>query len=310
MTDTTILDTLVLRALGSGHDSSRINVIRKELLHYDILYCLKEASLLDGLVFQGGTSLRLCYGGSRYSEDLDFVGGPAFTSSSMAELKHCIESYVTDRYGLEVTVKEPASLRRQEAAHASLNVDKWQVSVVTDPGHRSLPKQRVKIEVANIPTYTKTDRTLQNNYQFLPSGYTSVRIPVETLDEIMADKLVALAASHEKLVRHRDMWDLVWLTERGAKLRPDLVERKIEDYGEPDYKSKLESIIERMPSLITDNFRTEMKRFLHPDAHARALGDPGFEAYLVRVLTDAYKDLGAKLYTSPGQGIAYTLPTP
>ncbi|CDG92427.1 hypothetical protein XBP1_330002 [Xenorhabdus bovienii str. puntauvense] len=28
--------------------------------------------------FQGGTSLSLCYGGNRFSEDLDFAGGKDF----------------------------------------------------------------------------------------------------------------------------------------------------------------------------------------------------------------------------------------
>jgi|GEM_PF-5801988 len=35
-------------------------VVEKELLHYDILFCLSEAGLLKRLTFQGGTSLRLC----------------------------------------------------------------------------------------------------------------------------------------------------------------------------------------------------------------------------------------------------------
>lgn len=46
-------------------------VIEKELLHYDILYALDEAWVLDNLVFQGGTSLRLCRESNRYSEYLD-----------------------------------------------------------------------------------------------------------------------------------------------------------------------------------------------------------------------------------------------
>ena len=53
-------------------------VIEKELLHYDILFALDNADLLDKLTFQGGTSLRLCYGAPRFSEDLDFAGGINF----------------------------------------------------------------------------------------------------------------------------------------------------------------------------------------------------------------------------------------
>lgn len=58
-------------------------VIEKEVLHYHILSAMRESGYLDRVVFQGGTSLRLCHGSPRYSEDLDFVGGDAFTGSDM-----------------------------------------------------------------------------------------------------------------------------------------------------------------------------------------------------------------------------------
>lgn len=74
-------------------------VIEKELLHYDILFVLEQAGLLDHLTFQGGTSLRLCHGAPRFSEDLDFVGGRDFASSDMAAIKTCIEAYLGARYG-------------------------------------------------------------------------------------------------------------------------------------------------------------------------------------------------------------------
>ena len=48
-------------------------VIEKELLHYEVLSALKESQVLDRTTFQGGTCLRLCYGGERFSEDLDFA---------------------------------------------------------------------------------------------------------------------------------------------------------------------------------------------------------------------------------------------
>ena len=92
------MTALVDMAVRDGHDENSRPVIQKELLHYDILFCLKQSGLLDGLVFQGGTSLRLCYGSNRYSEDLDFVGGfteirtlPRHLGSGMVEADglHC-----------------------------------------------------------------------------------------------------------------------------------------------------------------------------------------------------------------------------
>ena len=72
-TDNT-LNALVVMAVRDGHDENSRPVIQKELLHYDILFYLKQSGLLNGLVFQGGTSLRLCYGSARYSEDLEKRG--------------------------------------------------------------------------------------------------------------------------------------------------------------------------------------------------------------------------------------------
>ena len=79
-------EALVDRAMEAADTAHIRPVIQKELLHYDILFCLDQAGLLDDLVFQGGTSLRLCYGSHRYSEDLDFVGGRDFSSARLAGL--------------------------------------------------------------------------------------------------------------------------------------------------------------------------------------------------------------------------------
>ena len=178
-------DALVAKAMLNPHVAHMGPVIRKELLHYDILFCLHQSRLLDNLVFQGGTSLRLCYGSRRYSEDLDFVGGSWFSSAALKDMKRCLEDYLGARYGLEVTVKEPPVLN-EEPDYTALKVDKWQISVVIHPERRDLPRQRIKIEVANIPAYTKEVLPLRKNHPFLPDGYDDILLVVESIDEIMA----------------------------------------------------------------------------------------------------------------------------
>jgi hypothetical protein len=69
-------------------------VVEKELLHYEIFSALDEAGLLKNLVFQGGTSLRLCRGSDRFSEDLGFAGGKNFSSVSMEKIKACIQPWI------------------------------------------------------------------------------------------------------------------------------------------------------------------------------------------------------------------------
>ena len=123
---------LVNKAMQDEHVVHMRAVIEKELLHYDILFALEKGGLLDKLIFQGGTSLRLCYGGNRFSEDLDFAGGVDFSSAILADMKSCIEKYIGARYGLEVNVKEPKELRKNPK-YAELRIDKWQISVVTSP---------------------------------------------------------------------------------------------------------------------------------------------------------------------------------
>ena len=49
-----------------GLDGTQL-VIEKELLHDDILFALEQVEFLEGLVFQGGTALKLCLGAPRSS---------------------------------------------------------------------------------------------------------------------------------------------------------------------------------------------------------------------------------------------------
>ena len=294
MADSTDFDALVNLALQTPGRTNMGPVVQKELLHYDILFCLDTEGLLDTLTFQGGTSLRLCYGSQRFSEDLDFVGGRDFTREHLTPIRDCIKTYISQRYGLEVTVKEPADLRH-EREHADLKIDKWQIAVTTAPGRPDLLRQRVKIEVANIDAYSRVPRALQTNYPFLPDGYGDTLVLVETLDEIMADKLVSLVntTSH---VRNRDLWDLRWLKQQGAQLRPDWVRRKIEDYRCQDYPDKLRLMIERMPTLVNgEPFRQEMQRFLPQEVLERTLHKPKFGAYLTQELTSVLQELQAAL---------------
>lgn len=272
-------EELVRRALQSPGLGHMRPVVEKELIHYDLLFALSEEGLLDDLVFQGGTSLRLCYGGSRFSEDLDFAGGLDFSSRQLIDMKTCIEDYLSKRYGLEVTVKEPSSLRR-EPAYAELNIDKWQIGIITSPGRPDLPKQRIKLEIANVPAHTSSAQALTRNYDFLPDGYEDLLIMVETKSEIMADKLLALPAT-EKYIRHRDIWDLAWLAQRGATADPALVEKKIQDYRLDGYEGKLSNMIGRLPEIIASKpFMDEMKRFLPSDVFERTLAQAKFKSYL------------------------------
>lgn len=294
MTESANFAALVDKAValsGQGHMRS---VIEKELLHYDILFSLDKEGLLDLLTFQGGTFLRLCYGATRFSEDLDFVGGWNFDSRQMVSMKDCLEHYIGKRYGLKVVVKEPRELRN-EPEYEGLNVDRWQIAVVTAPGQRHLPRQRIKIEVVNVPAYSRVPRSLRAHYDFLPDGYGDTLVMAETLDEIMADKLVSLVNSR-RYVRHRDIWDLRWLKQNGAGINHDWLKNKINDYRIADYELKLESLWQELPVIVHgDPFKSEMARFLPFEVQERTFRKDKFCDFLVSEIREMLDDVRKNL---------------
>lgn len=263
-------EQLVTRALEEGGRAHMRPVIEKELLHYDILFLLDKEGYLEQLTFQGGTALRLCYGAPRFSEDLDFVGGRSFKGAHLLEMKSVIERYIGDRYGLEVIVKEPKDLK-DESGYEGINVDKWQISVVTSPLRKDLPRQRIKIEIANVEAYTRVPNSIMHNYTFLPDGYRDTIILVESLEEIMADKLVSLV-NCQKYIRYRDIWDLRWILRQGASLNVEFVSKKINDYRVEDYLVKLRAMTGQLNDIVhSQPFLDEMGRFIPMDIQERTL---------------------------------------
>ena len=260
-------------------------VIEKELLHYDILFALSSHGLLDKLTFQGGTCLRLCYNLQRFSEDLDFVGGKNFNWQQLLEIKQVIEDYLGTKYGLEVTIKEPSGKQKKGVV-----VDRWQVSILTQPQRRNIPKQKIKLEVANVPAYEKKLLAVKHNYDFLPDGYDQLFINVESLNEIFADKIIALAGRN--YIKARDLWDLQWLQQKNITIDQKLVNKKIDDYQLQDFSTKLKNRIASIPKFLNSKeFIEEMNRFLDPKVVENTIKKSGFNKYLFEAICECTHNL-------------------
>lgn len=285
------LVSLAMREKGHAHMRP---VIAKELLHYDILFALEDNGLLDHLTFQGGTALRLCYGADRFSEDLDFVGGSAFSSAHLMNMKNCLEQYIGERYGLDIEVKEPKKIVNKSQGK-DIQVNKWQIKITTEPEKKDIPKQKIKIEVANVPAYSKSPQPLKQNYSFLPDGYSDLIIMTESLDEIMADKIVAFVGC-QKYIRYRDIWDLRWLKQKGAMMNPSYVQNKIQDYKEKNFVALLDERIKTLDAIIhSKGFLDEMQRFLPTSSQERTLQKNKFLDFLANENTALFKEVKAIL---------------
>ena len=312
---------LVDMAMANPALSAMRPVVEKELLHYEIFQALDAEGLLRDLVFQGGTSLRLCRGSDRFSEDLDFAGGVDFSAASMQRIKDCVERRIGERFGLKVAVNnKPSKVGEDGVKH--VRVDKWWISIETVPENPAMPRQKIKLEIANIPAHTRELVPLRANYDFL-GGMSAVLVNAESLDEIMADRVLAfptsildnagrLVGADSAKIRHRDIWDLAWMATRGAKLVPAFVAAKIGDYGVVDYPGLFDQAIKQLPEIVKSReFKAQMTRFVDSATVAKTLDNDSYNDYLAMSVGGLFTQMRTALANTPiAELAAYTKDAP
>ena len=229
------------------------SLVLKEYVHGLVLDYLFKKGLFSHLVFQGGTALRLCYGGVRYSEDLDFVLSrqpPSFFQHFDRPFQH-LPSYVeklfpfVDKSDIKIQKKSDTFLRW----HLLLSIP--ELNLV----------DRTNIEIANIPSYAHHPLILN-----IPKIPFHPAIMVETPEEILCDKIVAFSA--REYLKGRDIWDLFFLLET-LKLTIDVktrltVQKKMGDYqiSQKQFDLKFQENIELLFQNGVQILRQEMNRFL------------------------------------------------
>lgn len=243
----------------AGDNRPLASVIIKELLHFDILYGLSQTPLVDALVFQGGTALRLCYGGSRYSEDLDFVCPESLQTEHWQQFERILKRTVARNYGCELELQPP-----RQAGGEHVPVERWQARVYLPAEVAGQARtERINIEIARLPAWDSAFRFIRGNHplQTAMPGYSDILLQVESEAEILADKAVALAG--RPYLKARDVWDVNWLMQKGVQADAKMVAEKAECYGIRPLDEALNVAIDRLHDpLAHDRFRQEMSRFL------------------------------------------------
>lgn len=282
-----LFDQLVSEALKTQPDLSPLRVvIEKELLHHDILRTLSQNDLLRQLTFIGGTCLRTCYGGIRLSEDLDFTGGKNFSRENLSAMGQILTASLNEKYGLQIIVSEPIK--------DISNVDTWKIKIETRPEQKHMPAQRININICRVPSYEKKPMMLLNPYG-VDMGTSGLIIQAQSREEIYADKLLAFALRPNRL-KHRDLWDMVWLHQQGLKPRIELIPVKLNDRKIPP-KQFIELFSEREKSLTADRniaseFKKEMLRFLPSDQIDTVIKQKDFWSFIVNLIGE----FGAQLH--------------
>lgn len=187
----------------------------------------------------------------------------------------------------------------------SVSILKWQISITTAPQRKDIPRQRIKLEVANIESYSRQLRALEQNYEFLPDGYMDTLIQTQTLEETMADKLVAFVNS-QRYIRHRDIWDLRWLSQKGARPNLDMVNKKIDDYQAQNYLKNLIYTQENLLAIIeSKSFQDEMRRFIPLNVQNRTLNKEGFSQFLSDSVLELFNEVKNGLLKKEDKSTSY-----
>ena len=251
--------------------------LEKEILHHDIMHVLIKHGALQRMTFIGGTSLRMCYNSSRLSEDLNFNGGHDFQPSEFEGLEFEIQTYIQKKYETDVWVSRPSDVLEGDTVS-------WKISIEKEPNRPDIPRQKMHIDVCAIPSFDVERRPLINHYDLVVPT-EGILVPVQSLQETLADKLIALAYRARR-IKPRDIWDIVWIKQRGIELSEVLVNKKLNARRKEtdDFQQALSAALTRLMSdeEVHNDFKMEMSRFIPREIKERTLDNPEYWSYVQR----------------------------
>ena len=244
-------------------------IVGMEAIQLGLLDAIYRNTDSTGLAFQGGTCLRLVYGGLRYSEDLDFVSVAA-RPEPFDELMRLAATKAEQQLATLLGPGE-ATLGEGKTGRDG-RVRTWWFRYVRQ-GDRQVLK--VKLELGSFPAHDTSLKSVRSPLlPFLPPPMVVACSP----RELLADKLNAVA--QRPYIKGRDLYDIWYLTEcLHTELDTELVERKFQDYGTREPRRTL---TERLKVICAGDIAREMERFV-PKALRQQLEADGYVGVLEAV---------------------------
>lgn len=193
----------------ADREGVRPEEVEKEYLQFAFLHSLADSP--DGLVFRGGTMLRIAHGHPRYSEDLDFVRLHSVEEAELAvedALRHLREWGVTEKHA------EPERSDRGTMI--------WKVELRGPFYRRTRRANRIKIELGST-----NDVAMDAQRSIVLQKYADIPafvIPTQDRRETTAEKVRGLVQRDVA----RDLYDIAHLIQQNLLPTPDVVERKLE----------------------------------------------------------------------------------
>ena len=217
------------------------NILR-EYLQYKILQIIFDSPYAGKLVFLGGTALRIVYGNTRFSEDLDFDN---FGLTQDEFLK--IGELVRERLSLEGYVVEIRSVFKN-AYRCSVRLPK----LLFESGLSGYEEEKILIQL-DTPSHGftyKPERKILNKFDVF------TEINVTPPDLILAQKVYAVF--NRKTLKGRDFFDIVFLLS-SSKIRYEYLIFKMGIVDGVELKKRL---VEFCKDVDFDRLASDVEPFL------------------------------------------------
>lgn len=235
-----------------------MQIQERDYLQHLLLLALTGRS--QGLVFKGGTALRLVYRGNRFSEDLDFnVAAGVDSPAVVAALRSLWQQVVSDLADFGVL----AEMRNEWDGEVGYSLDVSYQGPLYDGRDRS--KGKVRVDVSRRLEPVEMQREL------VRSEYDDVRpfvVTVLTPEHLLAEKVRALVVR----AKPRDLYDVWLLLSQAVTLERSLVERKLALYDLSLTTATLDTALAQATADWERDLRPLLPQYVEADLVLRGIG--------------------------------------
>ena len=249
-------DALVAAAPALGQAR---RALESELLSMAVFEVINRFALLpDDAVFIGGTALRLCHGSPRFSENLDFhTPELALRTLDRQTLAHQTGKTTGCAISISTPTGSGSTLARVSAEVAGR--DRGQPR----PGMKICLGQGVHVDARPEVITLRMAGGLVPGMGDVGDAFS---FKTSSREEIFADKHMALVGRRRR-IKHRDMFDILWLRHRGVDFRPDMVAAKVAVEDKDEFAATLRQRAKAGRDAISNgSYQAEMEHFLPSDS--------------------------------------------
>lgn len=234
--------------------------VESEILAMSTLVALHGHSMLPPrATFVGGTALRLCYGSPRMSVDLDFHLPPD-------EPRWQLDRPVLAA-GIEDVIAAPVDVSRPSEQGSRMA----RISAILPERTRDVKRPRTMLDVGRAESLDASASNVFLRFAGSPPGvgdlHTPFAIMTASIEEILVNKHLALVGRARR-VKQRDVFDILWLRQRGVRFDADMLAAKLRARADADQFPRMMKARAEVAAADMESgaYRDEVAKFLPSDS--------------------------------------------